>query len=38
MIPEDKPGEKTTFTYLKIQFNYLVKESFFAEKNMKRVR
>ncbi|NNL21985.1 MAG: outer membrane lipoprotein-sorting protein [Ignavibacteriaceae bacterium] len=38
MIPEDKPGEKTTFTYLKIQFNYPVKDSFFAEKNMKRVR
>jgi outer membrane lipoprotein-sorting protein len=38
MLPEDRPGEKTTFTYLKIQFNYPVKESFFAEKNMKRVR
>ncbi|MDX1702085.1 MAG: outer membrane lipoprotein-sorting protein, partial [Melioribacteraceae bacterium] len=38
MLPEDRPGEKTTFTYLKIQFNYPVNESFFAEKNMKRVR
>ena len=38
MLPEDRPGEKTTFTYLMIQFNHPVKESFFAEKNMKRVR
>jgi outer membrane lipoprotein-sorting protein len=38
MIPEDRPGEKTTFTYLKIQFNYPVDDSFFSEQNMKRVR
>ena len=38
MLPEDRPGEKTTFTYLKIQFNYPVDESFFSERNMKKVR
>ena len=38
MIPEDRPGEKTTFTYNKIQFNINVTESFFSERNMKRVR
>ena len=38
MLPEDRPGEKTSFTYLKIQFNYPVNESFFSEQNMKRVR
>jgi outer membrane lipoprotein-sorting protein len=38
MLPEDRPGEKTTFTYLKIQFNYPVDESFFSERNMKRIR
>jgi outer membrane lipoprotein-sorting protein len=38
MLPEDRPGEKTTFTYLKIQFNYPIGESFFSEQNMKRIR
>ena len=38
MLPEDRPGEKTTFTYEKIKFNYPVNESFFSERNMKRVR
>jgi len=38
MLPEDRPGEKTTLTYLKIQFNYPVDESFFSERNMKKVR
>jgi len=38
MLPEDRPGEKTTFTYFEIQFNIDIDESFFSEKNMKRVR
>jgi outer membrane lipoprotein-sorting protein len=38
MIPEDRPGEKTVFVYNKILFNYDVNESFFSERNMKRVR
>lgn len=38
MLPEERPGEKTTFTYENIQFNYPVNESFFSERNMKRVR
>ena len=38
MVPVDRPGEKTIFDYLDIEFNYNVKESFFSEQNMKRVR
>jgi hypothetical protein len=38
MIPIDRPGEKTVFIYNKIEFNYEVNESFFSERNMKRVR
>jgi len=38
MIPVDRPGEKTIFDYHEIEFNYNVKESFFSEQNMKRVR
>ena len=38
MIPEDKPGEKTVMIYVKIDFNIDVKESFFSEQNMKRIR
>ena len=38
MIPIDRPGEKTVFVYNKILFNYDVNESFFSERNMKRVR
>ncbi len=38
MLPEDRPGEKTTFTYFEIKFNIDIDESFFSEKNMKRVR
>ncbi len=38
MIPEDRPGEKTTFDYDKIEFNINVQEKFFSERNMKRVR
>jgi len=38
MVPVDRPGEKTIFDYHEIEFNYNVKESFFSEQNMKRVR
>ena len=38
MVPVDRPGEKTVFDYHEIEFNYNVKESFFSEQNMKRVR
>ena len=38
MIPDDRPGEMTVFVYNKIEFNYNVSESFFSERNMKRVR
>lgn len=38
MIPEDKPGEKTIMIYEKIEFNINVKESFFSEQNMKKIR
>ena len=38
MIPVDRPGEKTVFEYHKIEFNINVDESFFSEKNMKKVR
>lgn len=38
MIPEDKPGNKTVMDYYKIQFNIKTEESFYSEKNMKRVR
>ena len=38
MVPVDRAGEKTIFNYHEIEFNYNVKESFFSEQNMKRVR
>jgi len=38
MVPVDRPGEKTVFDYHVIQFNYNIRESFFSEQNMKRVR
>jgi outer membrane lipoprotein-sorting protein len=38
MVPVDRPGEKTTFDYQKIEFNLKVEEKFFSEQNMKRVR
>ena len=38
MIPKDKPGNKTIMDYNKIQFNIKIDESFFSERNMKRVR
>lgn len=38
MIPVDRPGEKTVFTYHNVKFNINVDESFFSERNMKKVR
>lgn len=38
MIPEDKPGQKTTMDYKAIEFNANIKKSFFSKQNMKRVR
>jgi outer membrane lipoprotein-sorting protein len=38
MVPVDRPGEKTTFDYHKIEFNINAEEKFFSERNMKRVR
>jgi len=38
MVPEDRPGEKTVFTYHNVKFNINVDESFFSERNMKKVR
>lgn len=38
MIPEDKPGQKTTMDYKDIEFNAKIDQSFFSKQNMKRVR
>lgn len=38
MIPLDKPGNKTIIEYQKIEFNINIKESFFSQQNMTRVR
>jgi outer membrane lipoprotein-sorting protein len=38
MIPMDEPGNKTTFEYNDMQFNVSIKQSFFSQQNMKRVR
>jgi outer membrane lipoprotein-sorting protein len=38
MQPEDKPDQKTIFIYEKIEFDYKVKQSFFSQQNMKRIR
>lgn len=38
MIPNDKPGQKTTMDYHMIQFNPKIEASFFSEQSMKRVR
>ena len=37
MIPEDKPGNKTVMTTLKLKFDINVSESFFTTRNMKSV-
>jgi outer membrane lipoprotein-sorting protein len=38
MSPVDKPGNKTIMEYSEMKFNIDVKESFFSEQNMKKVR
>ncbi len=38
MIPENKPGNRTILEYKEIIFNYKVRQSYFSEQNMKRVR
>lgn len=38
MLPVDKPGEKTILEYSELEFDVDLKESFFSERNMKRVR
>lgn len=38
MHPVDKPGEMTVLDYSEMKFNVDIKESFFSERNMKRVK
>ncbi len=38
MQPVDKPQQKTIMEYMNIKFNIPIKESFFSQQNMKRVR
>lgn len=38
MVPVDRPGEKTVFVYHDVKFNINVDESFFSQRNMKKVR
>ncbi len=38
MVPADKPGYKTVFKLIEIEFNKPIPESFFSLKNIKRVR
>jgi len=38
MIPHDEPGQKTVMEYLSIEFNTEIKDSFFSQQNMRRVR
>ncbi|VAW21437.1 Outer membrane lipoprotein-sorting protein [hydrothermal vent metagenome] len=38
MIPAEKEGHKTILTFDKIKFNVDIKESFFSQQNMKRIR
>ncbi len=38
MQPVDEPGQKTAMEYLDIKFNIPIKETYFSQKNMKRVR
>lgn len=37
MIPADKPGHKTTFEYLSLDFDVPIKPSFFSLQNMKKI-
>lgn len=38
MIPEDEEGHKTILTFENMEFNIDLKESFFSQQNMKRIR
>jgi len=38
MIPEDEPGQKTVMEYNAIEFDKKIKQNFFSQQNMKRVR
>lgn len=38
MIPADEEGHKTIIVFDKIDFNVKIKESFFSQQNMKRIR
>lgn len=38
MIPADEEGNKTVLNFDKIKFNIKIKESFFSQQNMKRIR
>ncbi|MCB2200711.1 outer membrane lipoprotein-sorting protein [bacterium] len=38
MSPVDEPGNKTILTYQSLDFNIKIKDNFFSEQNMKRVR
>jgi len=38
MIPADEEGHKTTMIFDKIDFEVKIKESFFSQQNMKRIR
>ena len=37
MIPEDKPGNKTTMEFTHIRFNIPISDDFFSQQNMKRI-
>ena len=38
MIPHDDPGQKTVMIYEALEFDVKVKDSFFSQQNMRRVR
>jgi len=38
ILPADKPGNKTIVNILKIKYNIKVKDSFFSQQNMKRLK
>ena len=38
MMPADKPGNKTIFEYIEIEFDKQIDDRFFSKQNMKRVK
>ena len=38
IIPADKPGQKTVVDVVSAQYNVTLKEGFFSQQNMKRIR